>query len=542
MDECGEPSEQSAAHQPANEPLGARWQRSRMALGAAVGLLACLVLAPTVSAAEPPSYNMQGTWTTGYLEGSTHQAANGSYDITSMDMATGTLSGSAETGGISFALAGTESGSVAHITLKEGSYTAYDTLHLSTLGSGHVGGNGTFNSIEFNETGAGFWAEQNQLPGEETSKKAKEEAEKKAKEEAEKTAKRPTATTVTCNYEFATSENTCVAAVGDAGAGTPVTPTGTVTFTSTSGAFSGASCSLAPTSGSPSVGSCTLVYQTANSGLPEITASYSGDARHTASSGRTQFLGMGSGEGTEEAPPGAPGQYPNEITLGLEVPTNGTTVEGSAEGSNPSPAPLPLTLPGLAGLDTVSATDLKLTETDAKKVDASGGQNANSVKEMDQSIEKLNQRAVELTHAPAPAQQAEGQVLTKDTNETLESITKMLKAQQEAEKEIIKNAKSSAFSSTRHKTAKKQKTRAVKPLAHVIERNVATGKLKLVLKLNRAALTKLAGKHGRLTVYVRVTMVLPSMLYKSGLPRSYVKTITLKRTPMAKGHNPHRKR
>jgi hypothetical protein len=130
--------------------------------------------------------------------------------------------------------------------------------------------------------------------------------------------------------------------------------------------------------------------------------------------------------------------------------------------------------------------------------------------------------------------------LTKDTNETLESITKMLKAQQEAEKEIIKNAKSSAFSSTRHKTAKKQKTKAVKPLAHVIERNAAAGKLKLVLKLNRAALRKVAGKRGRVTVYVRVDMFLPSALYKSGLPRSYVKTITLKRTAVAKGHNPHK--
>ncbi len=36
-------------------------------------------------------------------------------------------------------------------------------------------------------------------------------------------------------------------------------------------------------------------------------------------------------------------------------------------------------------------------------------------------------------------------------------------------------------------------------------------------------------------------MVLPSMLYKSGLPRSYVKIITLKRTPVAKGHNLHKK-
>ena len=78
-----------------------------------------------------------------------------------------------------------------------------------------------------------------------------EEVAKKAKEEAEKSAKRPSATMVTCNYEFATSENTCVASVGDAGAGTPVTPTGTVTFTTTSGGFSGASCSVTPESTSP---------------------------------------------------------------------------------------------------------------------------------------------------------------------------------------------------------------------------------------------------------------------------------------------------
>lgn len=537
MDECGQPSEHSAAHQPANGWLGARRHRSQMALGAAVGLLACLVLASVASAAAP-TYDLQGTWASGPLVGGVRQPANGTQTVTQMNMTTGEFSGTSVVDGINFALTGTESGSAVTFSQTEGGYASHDVIpSLSILSDGNIGGNGSFEAGE-------FWMEvtsSSTSEGPAKEKQAKEEAEKKAKEEAEKSAKRPTATTVTCNYEFATSENTCVAAVGDAGAGTPVTPTGSVTFTSTSGAFSGASCSLAPTSGSPSVGSCTLVYQTANSSLPEITASYSGDARHTASSGRTQFLGMGSGEGTEEVPPGVPGQYPNEITLSLEVPTGGTTVEGSAEGSNPSPAPLSLTLPGVAGLDTVSAADLKLTETDAKKVDATGGQNANSVKEMDQSIEKLNQRAVELTHAPAPAQQAEGQVLTKDTNETIESISKMLKAQEELEKEIVKNAKSSAFSSTRHKTANKQKTRAVKPLAHVIERNAAAGKLKLVLKLNRAALAKLAGKRGRVTVYVRVDMFLPSMLYKGGLPRSYVKAITLKRTPATKGHNPHKK-
>ena len=210
------------------------------------------------------------------------------------------------------------------------------------------------------------------------------------------------------------------------------------------------------------------------------------------------------------------------------------------QGPNPSPAPVPMTLPALTGLDAVSAADLKLTETDATKVDASGAQNAKSVKEMDQSIEKLNQREVELTRAAGPAEQAEAKVLMKDTNETLESITKMLKAQEQAEKEIIRNASASAFSSARHKTAKKQKTRQIKPLAYVVKPSVPAGKLKLVLKLNHAALSKLAGKRGSVTVYARVNMILPSALYKGGLPRSFVRPITLKRTP-GKAHKPHKK-
>jgi hypothetical protein len=52
---------------------------------------------------------------------------------------------------------------------------------------------------------------------------------------------------------------------------------------------------------------------------------------------------------------------------------------------------------------------------------------------------------------------------------------------------------------------------------------------------------KLAGKRSSVTVYARVNMILPSALYKGGLPRSFVRPITLKRTPAAKGHKPHKK-
>lgn len=485
-------------------------------------------ITPSVAAAAAPTYNMLGTWTSGYRSGSTREAQNGTWDITQMDMATGAFSGTAEIAGTTFTLTGVESGAEAHQELTEGAYTAHDVYTLSVLGSGHVGTeDGTF------EAGA-FWAEQGGASSEEAGKKAKEEAAKKAKEEAEKSAKRPTGTSVTCNYEFATSEDTCVASVGDGGSGTPVTPTGSVTFSTTSGGFSsGASCSLAPASGSPSVGSCTLVYFTTYSGLPTITATYGGDSGHTGSVGHTQFLGIGE-EGTYEAPTGPSGQYPNEVSLSTEVPISGTTVEGTVQSPEPAPAPVPMTLPTLAGLAASSFADLKLTETDAVKVDNSGAQNAKDVKELGESIEKLNARTAEVSRSPSPSEQAEAKLLQKDATETIESVTKMLKKQAEVEKEIIKNASKASVSAARKGGAKKPKTRSRKPIAYVVMHNLAAGKLKLKLHLNRAALNTLAGKHNSVKLLLRIDMVLPSSVYKSGLPRSFVESITLKRAPKHK--------
>jgi hypothetical protein len=509
-------------------------KRQRLLLTLALALLAVggslASLAPGIAAAEAPAYNMTGTWTTGYRSGATREPQNGTWDITTMNMSTGAFSGTAEIESEQFKLTGTESGAEVHqeLSLEGGGYVADDVYTLSVLASGHVGtNNGTFE-------GAGeFWAELTGPP-EEAGKKAKEENEKKAQEEAEKSAKRPTSTSVTCNYEFATSENTCVAAVGDGGSGTSVTPTGSVTFSTTSGGFtSGASCSLAPTSGSPSVGSCTLVYFTMNSGLPTITATYGGDSHHTGSVGNTQFLGMGT-EGSYETPTGASGEYPNEVTLNTEVPISGTSVEGTVQSPEPNPSPVPLTLPALTGLDPISAGDLKLTETLATKVDDSGAQNAKDIKETNESIEKLSARTDELKKSASAAEQAEAKALEKDATEAIDAYTKMLKEQAEVQKEILRNlGKGSAFAA-RHKAARKPKTRSLKPLAYVVEHGVAAGKLKLALHLNRAALRKFAAKRNSVTVLLRVDMVLPSSVYAGGVPRSFLEPITLKRAPKHK--------
>jgi hypothetical protein len=503
-----------------------------LALALAVVVAALASVATSADAAEAPTYDMAGTWTTGYGNGPSRGEQNGTWDITAMNMATGAFSGTAEIEGIEFTLTGEESGTTVHQELSEGGYVAHDVYTLSVLGSGRVGTeDGSFE-------GGSFWAEQG---GEETGAKAKEEAEKKAKGEAEKKAreeaekaKRPSSTIVTCNYEFATSENTCVAVVGDAGSGTPVTPTGSVTFTTTSGGFtSGASCSLAPTPGSPSVASCTLVYFTMNSGLPTITATYGGDARHTGSSGNTQFLGMGT-EGTYETPTGPSGEYPNEVILNTEVPVAGTTVEGAVQSDDPDPAPVAMDLPPLTGLDPVSTTDLKLTETDATKVDDSGAQNAKDLKELDESIEKLDVRTAEVSKSTNSTEQAEAARLQKDTTDAIEAATKMLKKQQEVEFEKISKyiGTGSAFEARRK--AKKAKTRSVKPLAYVVKSNVPAGKLKLSLHLNHAALDRLAGKRRSVTVLLRVDLVLPSALYKGGVPRSFIDSIKLERAPKHK--------
>jgi hypothetical protein len=554
-------------------------------------LLALAVLGVGVASAAP-TYNLEGQWTTGYREGNTatRQPANGSYDITAMNMSTGVFSGSAVVTGTSFAVKGEESGAAVKQTLTLGSYVAYDEYTVSALGSGHIGTNdGTFNATAFGQPPTNFfWAE---LTGSTT---AGEEAAKKAKEEAEKE-KRPTGTSITCNYEFATSENTCVAVVGDGGAPPSIVPTGTVTFTTTTGGFSsGASCSIAQQPSAPSTSTCSLVYFTMESGLPSITASYGGDAHHAPSSGKTQYLGLGT-EGTYEAPTGPSGQYPNEVGVSTEVPASGTTVEGSVQGGESTLLPVPVTLPAVQpSLDPTSAADLRTVEALVGAVDVEGGQNPAKLAELNASAEKLEARSVEVSKGSSPADVAEAQALLKDSTEAVQSITAMVKLEDEylkdalngtrlagqADKKIetldahaVEQLKSASpaeqakgqaelneankeleallkASKQRGEVLKKVinnlgtafiarapaaiKAGRVKPIGHVVLHGAAAGKLKIKIKLNRAALNKLAGKRSSVTVYVRVQMILPSGTVKGGVPRFFEQRVTLKRAPKHK--------
>ncbi len=102
-----------------------------------------------------------------------------------------------------------------------------------------------------------------------------------------------TGTQVICNLVTATAEDTCTATVGDAAVITPTNPTGTVTFASSAGGSFplGTTCALVATPLSSNTSSCSVQFRppTAASALPAITATYGGDAIHSASAGSTKY-------------------------------------------------------------------------------------------------------------------------------------------------------------------------------------------------------------------------------------------------------------
>lgn len=417
-------------------------------------------------------------------------------------------------------------------------------------------------------------------------------------EEAEK-GKRPSGTTVVCDYELATSENTCVAQVGDGGSGTPVTPTGAVTFTTTSGGFtSGAKCTLTPTPFSAQVASCSIVYETAFSGLPSITASYSGDANHSPSTGHTQLFGAGPEESSVLEGASSPGEFSGALTLETIVPVANSTVEAALDGHDPRAMPAPVRLPAVeAALDPTSATDLRLTEALATEVDLTGAQNPAGVAAMDESLQKLTDRAAELLQGPSPAEQAEGQKLMKQVGEATEAISKMLKQQSEytidaatgtkaaeaadqhiettieqaarllqsptpadqlkgqqlmeearrsfdaftkvlqrqgeLSKETLKGTHASVASRRRGTRVRTVRTKSP---GRVVVHVGAAGRLKISLHVDRRALARLAHGRSSLAAILHLNMVLPSRSLKGGLPRAFVERLTLER---AAGHARH---
>ena len=550
-------------------------------------LLAVLVLAVAPAVAAGAEIDVRGTYEAGACTSGTLAECEAKpeypqkFVVETENFKTGALSGVGES--VEGAKLSTFTGSISGCTVMthsiQGSYESEATYTLSADGKKLQG--------TFNDT---FGRKSQPTFGFRASGPGCGSAPTEGEEEGAG-GKRKTGTSVICNYEFATMQNTCVASVGDGGSGTPVTPTGTVRFTTTSGGFaSGATCTLTATPLSPSVASCRLVYFTAYSGLPAITATYSGDATHDPSVGKTAFLGAEPGESSLEAAGGPAGEYPSEISLETEVPAPGTTVEATTQPHVANPVPVPVELPAPAKVkDPGFQNDEQIIEALIAAADVQGGESPTTAVKIDKALEAMGQklnsdmrsesaaelqkeikatsevteaitrmeklrgeyikdaiegtraaggaekaiereagRAVPLLEGSSASGQAKGAKLETEAVQTLEALTKALKAKQEVLKVVI--GSTSRVSKPRLRLGRFKVARA-RPLAHGSLRAAAAGKVKVAMKVNGKAIRKLAGKRPSITVIVRIEQILPSKLLPKGFPRIAVKHVALRRAP-----------
>ena len=103
---------------------------------------------------------------------------------------------------------------------------------------------------------------------------------------------RPVSTLVSCspNPVVHGAATTCTVTVTDTGpAGSPITPTGTISFQSNAqGTFSAATCTLKP-SGTSGTASCSVTFTPSSPGNADINVNYSGDGDHQQSRGQTRL-------------------------------------------------------------------------------------------------------------------------------------------------------------------------------------------------------------------------------------------------------------
>ncbi len=238
-----------------------------LAIAILASITLCLLMPPSGAHA---SVDISGTWNCCGAGG----AAAQNFQISDSG---GSLSGRGLIpGGSSFAvITGSVSGSsVTIVTTYEASFDAgYVATFVGTI-SGGATMSGTWSS---NAGQSGTWTATLEGGAPPTSGKLS-----------------PSFTAVSCTISvIAPDTSTCTAQVA-AYAGTRLTsPTGTVSFSATSGTI-GSSCTLAPTAGSPGISSCTVSYlpppNLAAGVVPDVRASYSGDSQTASSSGQTSSV------------------------------------------------------------------------------------------------------------------------------------------------------------------------------------------------------------------------------------------------------------
>lgn len=355
------------------------------------------------------------------------------------------------------------------------------------------------------------------------------------------------ATQIICNYEIASSQDTCTASVGDPSL-TPTSPTGTVKFSSANGGSFpfGSTCTLVvnPTSGA--LTSCSVQFIPLNfpAVFPRLSAAYAGDATHTPSSGATFFGGLG--KQNETAPPKTSVKQEAEaISIEVDVPVAETAVTACAlsGGAGASAAGLIGSITKEIAAATEPLTrDVNRTAGGAISSAMAGALNGELL-DVSGGLGQLQQSLGSPFSSPAaplslPALEAALKTLVErekaqPVDAELRAALKQVEADQADVSKLLQNMQSQckaaagAIGSSVMASVAKKHAKHGRALASVRRRNVPAGRLHLKLRLSSAKLKKLAKGKKHLTLTVPVNMVLPSKRFSHGFPLLSVQHVTL---------------
>lgn len=340
----------------------------------------------------------------------------------------------------------------------------------------------------------------------------------------------------------------------------------------------GKTCSLSSSANAPSTASCSVLYIPPTGGnFPSISAAYAGDATHAPAAARTQFILSGGTPSTYDTS-GPAGSYPNEVTVEVKTPVKGTEVQaGVTKGETGSAHPVPgKTLRASEDPTIVPEMRTEVEERDREQrypdiVPSMRKEVEEREIAYEKDVEQIHREVNDAKRQPAglnASSQAEENALVTADVAVLAQIKQQqnspaLKADAASQATLIKLTKQATelqkslgdIEKLQHEQAGRAAgaigssvsttlaAAAARVHAHVHAKLVTVGSgrrvassatTKLDLPIKRSTLARLTRGRGSIVLNLRVSMVIPSSLVKSGVPLSTIQQVTLRRAPAHK--------